>query len=231
MDKIISDNWGLIVRIAKLYRPLCVNNPALSFEDLTQAGAIGVISAAHTFDTERGAWATWAAWHIRKEIRSAVGIRSGNLTHISALSIDRPLNDDAEATLGDTIADGGRTPEEQAMLEAERGIIVAALKGLPDQERQLAEYMRQGLKVSEACRRMGISPQRGAQLRKSMRKHLAQLPAVCEILNIETNTNYYRHKGVAAFHSTGSSAVEDAFFARERMREYLCQNSELIYRP
>lgn len=225
MDKVIADNWGLIHKIARQYLSLCVNNPALSYEDLTQAGSIGVLDAAKTYDAGRGSWASWAAFYIRNEIRAAVGIKGGNLTHINSTSLDKPLDEsDPDTTISDTIPNTDKTPEERAIIEAERGIINAALDALPEQERQLAQYMRQGLSWKEAAHRMGYSPQRISQLRKSMRKHLAQMPSVCELLTIEANTRYYRHKGVTAFHSSGTSIVEDAFFARERMRE-LCRGN------
>lgn len=220
MWNVADENMGLICKIAHKYAALCVNDPAVSFDDLVQAGRIGVFLADKTYNANRGKWSSWAALHIRNEISAAVGLKNGNVTHVQAVSLDTPLNDDKDAaTLADTIADTSHTAEERAMIEADRQQIQAAFDALPEQERELAEYMRQGLSCAAAGRRMALTPYRTQALRASLQKHLRKSPAVCEYLGLDRAINYYQHKGIQRFYTTGSSIVEDIVMLREQTWE------------
>ena len=77
-EKLYEENKGLLRMMARRYARVCALDRAVSVEDLMQAGFVGLMRAAATFDPEAGkSWAGWARWHIRMEFESALGLRHG----------------------------------------------------------------------------------------------------------------------------------------------------------
>jgi len=65
---LVKSNLSFVVKIASEYR-----NMGLPFEDLLNEGNIGLIEAAHHFDSSRGTkFITYAIWWIRKSILKAL---------------------------------------------------------------------------------------------------------------------------------------------------------------
>lgn len=65
-DAIVILNKFLVLKIANSYRSKIAKNSALSMDDLTQAGQIGVMKAIERYDYTRGfTFATYAQWQIR----------------------------------------------------------------------------------------------------------------------------------------------------------------------
>jgi RNA polymerase primary sigma factor len=74
-DKLIKANVRLVISISKRFR-----FRGLPFEDLIQAGNIGLIRAAKKFDHERGfKFSTYATWWIRQSIARAVSDTGQNI--------------------------------------------------------------------------------------------------------------------------------------------------------
>ena len=65
---LVKSNLSFVVKIASEYK-----NMGLPFEDLLNEGNIGLIEAAHHFDSSRGTkFITYAIWWIRKSILKAL---------------------------------------------------------------------------------------------------------------------------------------------------------------
>jgi RNA polymerase primary sigma factor len=71
-DALVEANLSFVVKVASEYR-----NLGLPFEDLLNEGNLGLIEAAHRFDSTKGTkFITYAIWWIRKSILKALSDRS-----------------------------------------------------------------------------------------------------------------------------------------------------------
>jgi RNA polymerase primary sigma factor len=71
-DELVESNLSFVVKVASEYR-----NLGVPFEDLLNEGNVGLIEAAHRFDTSKGTkFITYAIWWIRKSILKALSERS-----------------------------------------------------------------------------------------------------------------------------------------------------------
>lgn len=67
-DKLITDNMGYVVTLARQYK-----SDILSTDDLVSEGSIGLMKAAEKYDPSRGKpFVTFAAPYIRRSIESAI---------------------------------------------------------------------------------------------------------------------------------------------------------------
>ena len=122
-EALYEQNKGLLYSMALRYAEACERDRAVSVEDLEQAGVLGLARAADTWREDCGkTWASWAAWHIRREIDMALGTWNGasRRTDVGADALDGPLPRQAgEAlTLGEALPEERVPgPEEAALLE------------------------------------------------------------------------------------------------------------------
>lgn len=207
------ESRGLVLYWAKRYAPLLQSRAAVDLEDLTQAGFLGLLEAAQTFDSSKGAWSTWASLYIRRAILGALGLR-GRKSEPFVLSLDAPAYTDdgepSEVTLLETLADPTNPDMDGLLLEDEIVKMVrAAVDDLPEDQRDVTRlhdlegnpYTKcdelLALNTGESRR---ISGRALRQLRKDKR---------LRALALDQETTFIRYKGVSAFHSSGSSVVED----------------------
>lgn len=72
-NKLINSNLKLVVSVAKRYKNVVIDMPALSFLDLIQYGNIGLIKAIDKYDPYTGnKFSSYATWWIMQEITRAI---------------------------------------------------------------------------------------------------------------------------------------------------------------
>lgn len=71
-DKLVKDNIGFVISIAKQY-----TDKGLDMDDLVNEGSLGLIRAAEKFDESRGySFQSYAVWWIRQSIQQAIAEQS-----------------------------------------------------------------------------------------------------------------------------------------------------------
>ena len=103
-------------------------------------------------------------------------------------SLDAPVADEGEAELGDLLASGAPSPEDEAMADAERTGVLAAVGQLGATERRVLE-LRYGLgtdvahTAAETARLLGVKPHQVRQVEDRALRALGALPATRGLLD------------------------------------------------
>jgi RNA polymerase sigma factor (sigma-70 family) len=108
LESLIKANSGIVKKLANKFYGI---NKMVEFDDLVQAGTIGLMAAANKYDNnlkDKANFITYAFQYIKREIYSCVNGRSkkeisNNKLYNSCISLDVPLKADEEIQLKDTI--------------------------------------------------------------------------------------------------------------------------------
>lgn len=170
---LIERNLRLVVYIARKFE-----NTGINIEDLVSIGAIGLIKAVNTFDTEKKIkLATYASRCIENEI--LMYLRRNNKTR-TEVSFDEPLNidwDGNELLLSDVLGTENDTIYRNIEEQVDRKLLHKALEKLTDRERLIME-LRFGLQDGEEKTQkdvadlLGISQSYISRLEKRIIKRL-----------------------------------------------------------
>lgn len=207
MQELIMQHSGLVWKWVRYYRFLCEGRADADQDDLYQAGCIGLMEAAQTFDDSKGSWSNWASFYIRKEIREALGRGK----RLRTVSLDAPAYRDDDTPIVDVVEDGSIVPDIDLQIARETVEAVrAAVDALPEDEAAVIRAVDlQGLSRPAAARRMGITISEARKLQGRGLRTLRRNASLCALRDLDQETRFHAHKGVAAFHSSGSSVVED----------------------
>lgn len=205
---------GLVLYWAKRYAPLLQGRAAVDFDDLTQAGFLGLLEAAQTFDGSKGAWSTWASVYIRRAMLNALGVRR-NAPEMLSLDAPAYAGEDCDVSLADTIPDDSLPDPDARLLQDELSQTVRqAVRRLPEDQRRVAQlHGLQGRSFATCDRLLGLNPGKALTIGRKAYKTLHG-----QLRSLDEQTRFHAHKGVQAFHSSGSSVVEDAVIWREEQR-------------
>lgn len=170
---LIERNLRLVVYIARKFE-----NTGINIEDLVSIGAIGLIKAVNTFDTEKKIkLATYASRCIENEILMYLRRNSKIRTEVS---FDEPLNTDwdgNELLLSDVLGTENDTIYRNIEEQVDRKLLNKALDKLTNRERIIME-LRFGLQDGEEKTQkdvadlLGISQSYISRLEKRIIKRL-----------------------------------------------------------
>lgn len=223
LEKLYSENKGMLHLWAKRYAWLCEDRPHVDAADLAQAGFLGLVEAAQTYDPEKGGWFSWASFYIRNHMKDALGLRTRSGS-CKCTSLDAPAYADDDLALLDTIPDDTLPDMEQEVEISDTArIIREAVESLDDEGARLAivEYYFKNKTLKRIADERGESVNAVRRLHGKGLRRLRQARTIRQlspeyILDLETR--FHAHKGVMSFWSTHTSVVEDAVLLRERIR-------------
>lgn len=166
-EELVMRNQGLVHYVARRFFS---HDPALSWDDLTQEGQIGLLKAVDSYNPDVGTrFSTHAVWWIRQAIGRRVlesgRIRVGGHRKLSAkslaaaqaarvvLDLDGPISPQDSRELGWVLA-AGTDVEEQALNNV---LLEQALASISPQARKALRLRLAGLTNAEIGRQMGVS--------------------------------------------------------------------------
>lgn len=235
--ELIEQLWGQVERFVR-YRANIVaeriesakGSAICDFDDLLQSGFFALLKAVDYWKPDSGnSFITHFANCLKTEMAVASFHRTAKQMSdptVFARSLDAPISDDDETTLGEITADS-RDPikdlENEMYNEAARQAIGSLLGLLTENEREVIErHFFAGERYTEIAKDMKITKQRVNQLkdaafRKIRRKAFVVPEAKFFREYVENHTNYSLHYGVSTFLRTHTSEVEALVFERDRL--------------
>lgn len=232
---------NLIVKIIfQRYLPRDGSNNLVEVDDLIQAGFIGMMKAIHDFRSSSGyAFTTFLNKHLANAAREALGIRSEKRDPLlDAVSLDKPIasDQDGDLTLGETLYDKTFTYVYDDLIEdvakkEDIRIIYQQLNILSPRERELFEARyTYGLSFAAIGEKYGFTRQYTNDVTKRALWKIRNTKAVRQMAKeryVDSSTRFYAKKGIKAFKTTFSSAVEDSVIMRELLEKIYLSNQGL----
>lgn len=172
-ELLITHNLRLVVYISRKFE-----TSGICLEDLISIGTIGLIKAVNTFCPEKNIkLATYASRCIENEI--LMFLRKAS-QYRGEISIDEPLNvdwDGNELLLSDILGTDEDVVNRGIEMESEREMLRAAVRSLPEREREIMEmrfglYGGRELTQKEVAEKIGISQSYISRLEKKIIKKL-----------------------------------------------------------
>ena len=205
-----------IFKLANRYRRVIEDYPSVDYDDLCQAGYMGILEAQKKYDPEKCSFMYLLFYLCRKQMRKIIGYnnQTGERPIVLA-SLDEPLNDETDDTLVDMIPDGKPETEEayiedEAKNESAKIVrdAVDRLKNERQRESVKLVYLN-GLKQKDAAAIMGI-PNQTVSL--SLHKAIKNLYRDTQLRDL-----YYPDYRITLekFNATWTSPVEAAVIWRE----------------
>ena len=172
-QELIEHNLRLVVYIARRFE-----NTGINIEDLISIGTIGLIKAVGTYRAEKNIkLATYASRCIENEILMYLRKNAGRKGEIS---FDEPLNTDwdgNELLLSDVLGTEEDIVSRGIEEKSERTMLRAAVRALPDREREIMEMRfglggRREMTQKEVADQIGISQSYISRLEKKIIRKL-----------------------------------------------------------
>ncbi len=210
LSALIKQNMPFARICAGWYTLAAEKNGGCSVEDLEQAAAVGLLLAVPVWDEERGAFLTIAEKYMRNECRKLLGFYTTKKrieNEQGTVSLSSPVDEEG-TELVELIPDRhAGDPFEAAAVQDMQRIVRAEVAKLPDKQRKcLSERFFDGKALKDIDASQDTMQSAIMRLRRSAR--LKELYA-------EYVSAFFFRKGVKAFASTQTSAVEAAVMFRE----------------
>lgn len=207
----------LVARMVGRYRRLAEQNRAMDFDDLMQAGFLGVERAARAYREDAGGFTTVLGFYVKSECAALLGLRGRvRREHYEAVSASTPVSADGGGVIGDLLVDDSLPDEDAGLLRDDvRRHVWESLEGLPVQQASAVRmYHLEERPLQDVATALGVSVERARQIRhkgeRTMRKRLQ--PFVDDAL-------CWRRWSVSTFMQDWTSVTEWAAMKRMQAKE------------
>lgn len=184
----------------------CAKDIGYEFDDLVSCSWLGIEKAIMDFTPEKGyKFITYLKFHIRNSIAEFLGFRGSK--HLNTISLDAPISDTEDLTLGDTLKD---ETSEELFDKIEFDVIGESLwkevEKLPENERGvISEYYKINKSYNVIAEDLGVSTERVRQIKQ---KALRKLRKSSNIQEYGAEYFAHKHTSLKAFNTTRTSSTE-----------------------
>ena len=186
-NKLVSANLRFVVAVAKQY-----TGEGMSIADLISEGNMALLKAAYHFDGARGLrFVGYAEPFVRKAMEQALNVQSGIISlpkneknaqeqeNSRAFSVDAPLQNGKQVSLGSTLTDDSvARPDQQVLADSVKEELLQAMEILNEREQQVVASFyginTPHLTFAEIGMRMGLKRERVRQIRKQAMRKLSR---------------------------------------------------------
>lgn len=181
IDKLVADNYGYVVSIARKY-----TGRGVDLDDLVSEGAIGMLTAAKTFDASSGKrFVSYAAPFIVSAIERTIKGESSNVR----LSVNEPIPVGSRNTMNllRVLPDGNTLKVDgQLDIDSDNSDVAKLLALLNERERNvicgLYGIGSQRMTMLEVGEKYGLKRERVRQIRDVAMRKLGKASAILSLL-------------------------------------------------
>jgi RNA polymerase sigma factor (sigma-70 family) len=160
VETIVQQNQGLVALLVGRTLRRCPRLPAVyDHDDLYALGSMGLLSAARTYDPQRGvAFSTYAYRCIEHAILGALKREWDQ--QIECVCLSQFTVEEDENPIEDQIHDLAPDASEMALHRCDREILEAAMEGIADRQKEVIRSIYfEGESIAEIARRWRLSMQ------------------------------------------------------------------------
>lgn len=220
--------WEQVERFVAQQATRRARSSHIDFDDFHQAGYLALVDAVDSFNPDKNmSFIGWLALHLKtafNEASNRLSERQKRDPIHFAGSLDAPVGNDGDATLGDLQRDpdslqGFEEVEERLWHEQLHAALERALEELPeDQERTIRQRYYEGQTLIAIAASEGVARE-AIRSRESMALRTLRRPRISRELReyIEERTPYYSGVGLSSFQYSGSGQPERLAILREHL--------------
>jgi len=228
----IKPLWLAVYRLITLWankRIIAANDPRYDADDLTQAGYFALIRAVEQYPADSPyKFTTYLHYHCRSEFNQVAGIRSSKREPY-LYSLDKPLTDDGDYTLVDTLEDTDSTEEinnttDRIYNEQLHNTLETALDSLPERSRYvLKAHFYEDKTYKDMADYLGVTATYPRQLVVDALRQLRRGKIIRMLKDFDYDRYSVRHSGYASFRYNMESSVETIAMKKLELEERLKQ--------
>ena len=225
--EVIQQYSAWVQKIANKYTGIVEDSGVFDMEDLHQSGCMALLEAQKTFDPDRGkTFMSWSYLTIKNAMLTLLGYRdkARHIPPAPPIPLDKPISDDSDDRLLDTIEDPDYIPVDEQICDKEtreetRVEVRAAVDRLksPAQREVIRRLYLDGQDREKIANDMRIEPKKVSSLDREARRKLRRDKRLCEYAMPFFNVSINR------FRTTWTSAVEAAVIWREQHQSQLME--------
>ena len=217
--EVIQQYSAWVQKIANKYTGIVEDSGVFDMEDLHQSGCMALLEAQKTYDPDRGkTFMSWSYLTIKSAMLTLLGYRdkARHIPPAPPIPLDKPISDDSDDRLLDTIEDPDYIPVDEQIIEKEtreetKIEVRAAVDRLknPAQREVIRRLYLDGQDREKIADDMGIETKKVSRLDREGRLKLRVDQRLCDFV-----TPFFK-VGVTRFRSSWTSAVEEAVIWRD----------------
>lgn len=209
---------------AQRIMPTLGESTVIEVDDLIQTGYFALVSAVATYSPAEGKFVKWLSFYLKTAFAEAAGYRTGKMRknpEKCAVSLDRPIADDSDTTLGEVVPDQLSTAAMESIEynlwhEQLRQALEDVLNEIPEKYGNVVR-MRffEGKTFDSISREQNVTREWVRQLEHKGIKEMRR-PKNMNRLKPFIEFDYFGGTGLTAFRRTGMSVQERYIVQREK---------------
>ena len=209
---------------AQRIMPTLGESTIIEVDDLIQAGYFALVAAVATYSPSKGEFVKWLSYYLQTAFAETAGYRTEKMRKDPtkcAVSLDRPLADDSDTTMGEIVPDqlaaaAMENIEDNLWHEQLRKVLENVLNEVPELYRDIVKMRYfEGKTLNSISKEQNISRE---QVRHLERKGIKEMrrPENKNRLKPFFEFDYYAGTGLTTFRRTGMSVQEIYLVKKEK---------------
>ena len=199
----------------------------IEVDDLIQSGYLALVAAVQSYKAENGLFLSWLGYYLKTAFAETAGYLTSKMQNDPmryALSLEYPIGEDGDSTIGDAVPD----PKAGVAIDAVEDdlwnrqlheALDAALDGIPSQYGNVVRMrFYEGKALEEISQNLKVSRERVRQIENKGIKMLRESEHACHLYPFY-EFDFYCGTGLQTFKNRGMSVQEQYLIIMENRRQ------------